>query len=52
MKYDPSPSAPKQMVEIAQSNAVLIVNNSHNPLEDSLKRVAKIGDYKRLPNFS
>lgn len=49
--FGPAPPEPKQILEMAHTNAVLIIDNAHNPVGGSVKEVLKNGDYKLLLNF-
>lgn len=51
MTFGPAPPEPKQILEMAQTNAVLILDNAHNPVGGSMKDILKNGEYKQLLNF-
>jgi zinc transport system substrate-binding protein len=49
--FGPAPPEPKQILEMARTHAVLIMDNAHNPVGGSVKEILKNGDYKLLLNF-
>ena len=51
MIFGPAPPEPKQILEMAHTNAILIIDNAHNPVGDSVKEILKNGKYKTLLNF-
>lgn len=51
MIFGPAPPEPRQILEMAQTNAVLIIDNAHNPVAGSVKEILKYGNYKLLLNF-
>ena len=51
MIFGPAPPEPKQILEMAHTNAVLIIDNAHNPVADSVKEILKKEKYKTLLNF-
>lgn len=51
MIFGPAPPEPKQILEMARTKAVLIMDNAHNPVGGSIKDILKNGDYKLLLNF-
>ena len=51
MIFGPAPPEPKQILEMSQTNAVMIMDNAHNPVGGSVKEVLKSGNYKLLLNF-
>jgi len=51
MIFGPAPPEPKQILEMARTNAVLILDNAHNPVGGSVKEILKNGEYKLLLNF-
>ncbi|MCX6238655.1 MAG: ABC transporter substrate-binding protein [Bacteroidia bacterium] len=51
MIFGPAPPEPKQILEMARTNAVLIIDNAHNPVGGSVKDILKNGDNKLLLNF-
>jgi len=51
MIFGPAPPEPKQILELYKTNAVLIIDNAHNPVGGSVKEILKNGDYRLLLNF-
>ncbi len=51
MIFGPAPPEPKQILEMARTNAVLILDNAHNPVGGSAKEILKNREYKLLLNF-
>jgi len=51
MIFGPAPPEPKQILEMAQTKAIMIMDNAHNPVGGSVKEVLKSGNYKLLLNF-
>ncbi len=51
MIFGPAPPEPKQILEMAKTKAVLILDNAHNPVGGSVKEILKTGKYKLLLNF-
>ena len=51
MIFGPAPPEPKQIMEMARTNATLILDNAHNPVGGSVKEILKNGEYKLLLNF-
>ena len=51
MIFGPAPPEPKQILEMAQTNASLIIDNAHSPVGGSVKEILKNGQYKLLLNF-
>lgn len=49
--FGPAPLEPKQILEMSQSKAIMILDNAHNPAGDALKEVLKESQYKLLLNF-
>jgi len=49
--FGPAAPEPKQILEMAQTNAVVILDNAHNPVGGSMKDILKNSDYKLLLNF-
>jgi len=49
--FGPAPPEPKQILEMAKTNAVLIMDNAHSPVGGSVKEVLKDADYRLLLNF-
>lgn len=51
MIFGPAPPEPKQILAMSRTNAVLIIDNAHNPVGVSMKNILKNGNYKLLLNF-
>ena len=51
MIFGPAPPEPKQIMEMARTKAVWILDNAHNPVGGSVKEILKNGEYKLLLNF-
>ena len=51
MIFGPAPPEPKQILEMAHTKAVMIMDNAHNPVGGSVKEILKNGDYKLMLNF-
>ncbi|NEW83602.1 MAG: ABC transporter substrate-binding protein [Mariniphaga sp.] len=51
MIFGPAPPEPKQILEMARTKAVLILDNAHNPVGGSVKEILKNSEYKLLLNF-
>jgi len=51
MIFGPSPPEPRQILEMARTNANLILDNEHNPIGGSTKDILKNGRYLLLLNF-
>lgn len=51
MIFGPAPPEPKQILEMAHTNAVVIMDNAHNPVGGSMKEILKDGNYRLLLNF-
>ena len=51
MIFGPAPPEPKQILEMARTRAVLILDNAHNPVGGSMKEILNNGEYKLLLNF-
>jgi hypothetical protein len=51
MIFGPAPPEPKQILEMAQKKAVLIIDNAHNPVGGAEKDILQNADYKLLLNF-
>jgi len=51
MTFGPAPPEPKQILEMAKTKAVLILDNAHNPVGGSMKDILKNGEYRLLLNF-
>ena len=51
MIFGPAPPEPKEILEMAQTNAVLILDNIHNPVGGAAKDILQRADYKLLLNF-
>jgi len=51
MVFGPAPPEPKQILAMSQTNAVLIIDNVHNPVGGAVREILKNGDYKQLLNF-
>lgn len=51
MIFGPAPPEPKQILEMARTNAVLILDNAHNPVGGPVKEILNNGEYKLLLNF-
>jgi zinc transport system substrate-binding protein len=49
--FGPAPPEPKQILEMAQTNAVLILDNIHNPVGGAAKDILQNAGYKLLLNF-
>ncbi len=49
--FGPAPPEPKQIFELINSNAVLIIDNAHNPVGGPLREVMKDAHYTMLLNF-
>lgn len=51
MIFGPASPEPKQIMEMAQTNAVMILDNAHNPVGGSVKEILKNSEYRMLLNF-
>jgi len=51
MIFGPAPPEPKEILEMAQTKAVLILDNIHNPVGGAAKDILQNADYKLLLNF-
>ncbi|HZK93027.1 MAG TPA: hypothetical protein VFC67_02380 [Prolixibacteraceae bacterium] len=51
MIFGPAPPEPKQILELTNTKAVLILDNAHGPVGGSVKETLKNGEYKLLLNF-
>ena len=49
--FGPAPPEPKQILEMVQTNAVMILDNAHNPVGGSVKEILKNSKYILLLNF-
>ena len=51
MIFGPAPPEPKQILEMAHTNSVMILDNAHNPVGGPMKEILKNSDYRLLLNF-
>lgn len=51
MIFGPASPEPMQILNMSRTNAVLIIDNEHNPVGGSLNEILKNSEYKLLLNF-
>jgi zinc transport system substrate-binding protein len=49
--FGPAPPEPKQILQMAQTNSTLILDNAHSPVGGPIKEILKNGEYRLLLNF-
>ena len=49
--FGPAPPEPKQILQMAQTNSTLILDNAHSPVGEPIKEILKHGKYRLLLNF-
>jgi len=51
MIFGPAPPEPRQILDMTNTNAVLILDNAHNPVAGMMKETLKTSEYRLLLNF-